>query len=240
MKFYPAIDLVGGRPVRLEQGDFSRSTAYERAPEAAVEEFAAQGADMIHVVDLDGARIGRPCQHALIMRMAEKAPVQAAGGFRKEAHVAQMLDSGAARVVIGSLALTDSDAFSRLLERFGPDRITLAIDVHVRAGVPEVATHGWVKSSDIPLSDLLSRFPIVRHLLVTDIDKDGMMRGPNTELMKTILVEHPQVALQASGGVGSLDHLDELREAGADGVIVGKAIWDGVFTVAEGCARARG
>lgn len=240
MKFYPAIDLVGGRPIRLQQGDFSRSTAYDRAPEEAVEAFHAEGADLVHVVDLDGARIGSPRQHALIMRMAARAPIQAAGGFRHPDAVDAMLDAGAKRVVIGSLALTDPDAFAGLLDRFGSEAITLALDVNVKGGVAEVATHGWMKSSGVTLGDLLARYPTVRHLLVTDIGRDGMMKGPNVELMRTILADHPHVLLQASGGVGRLDDLDTLREAGADGAIVGKAIWEGAFTVAEGARRARG
>ena len=239
MKFYPAVDLMNGRPIRLQQGDFSRSTVYDEAPEAAAARFHAEGADIVHVVDLDGARIGSPRQHALVKRMAAAAPVQAAGGFRTEAHVSDMLEAGAARVVIGSLAMTEPDTFLRLLDRFGADRITLALDVHVAGGVAEVATHGWLKASGVTLSDMLARFP-VEHILVTDIGRDGMMQGPNVDLFKTILADHPGLKLQASGGVGQLSDLDALREAGADGAIVGKAIWEGVFTVAEGASRARG
>ncbi|WP_265569601.1 1-(5-phosphoribosyl)-5-[(5-phosphoribosylamino)methylideneamino] imidazole-4-carboxamide isomerase [Sphingomicrobium nitratireducens] len=240
MKFYPAIDLLGGRPIRLEQGDFSRSTAYPADPEETVERFVADGADLVHVVDLDGARVGKPRQHALIARMAARGPVQAAGGFRDADTVAAMLDAGAERVVIGSLALTDPDAFLSLLDRFGAARITLALDVRLSGGEARVLTHGWEKDSGETLEDVLARFEGVRHLLVTDIGRDGMLRGPNIDLYRTIVAASPMVELQASGGVGELADLELLRKSGIGGAIVGKAIWDGRFTVSEGASIARG
>ena len=163
-----------------------------------------------------------------------------AGGFRTEEQVAHVLDAGAERVVIGSLALIDPAEFARLLKRFGPERLTLALDVRLEDGRAMVATHGWSEASADSLEEVLPRFPDVRHLLVTDIRRDGMLAGPNIALMRSIACDFPEVELQASGGVSDLADLDALREAGAAGAIVGKAIWEGRFTVLEGVSRARG
>ena len=166
--------------------------------------------------------------------------MQVAGGFRTAEQVAYVLDAGVARVVIGSLALTDAAAFSAMLDRFGPDRLTLALDVNLEGERAIVATHGWERGSGRTLDDVLGDFPAVRHLLVTDIARDGMLSGPNVDLMRTIAIRYPYIALQASGGVLSLTDLDQLRTTRAARAIVGKAIWENKFTVAEGVAHARG
>lgn len=242
MILLPAIDLIGGRCVRLAQGDFDRETRYFDDPAAALADFTAQGAAEAHLVDLDGARAGEPRQHDLFISLAQTAPIamQVAGGFRTADQVAAVLDAGVERVVIGSLALSDPAAFRTMLARFGPERLTLALDVKLQDDSPIVATHGWVRESGRSLDDVLGDFPNVRHLLVTDIARDGMLSGPNTELMRTIAIRYPYFALQASGGVSSLDDLATLRTNRAARAIVGKAIWEGRFTVAEGIARARG
>jgi len=242
MKLLPAIDLIGGRCVRLAQGDFARETNYSDDPAAALAEFAAGGAEEAHLVDLDGARAGEPRQHDLFARLAVDAPLalQVAGGFRTAEQVAAMLDAGIGRVVIGSLALTDPAAFAAMLDRFGPDRLTLALDVRIEQGEAMVATHGWERGSGRNLDDVLGQFPAVRHLLVTDIARDGMMSGPNLALMTSILADFAQVELQASGGVADLADLAALAATGAARAIVGKAIWERKFTVAQGVAHARG
>ena len=149
MIFLPAIDLVGGRCVRLAQGDFDRETDYSADPATALADFAASGAVEAHLVDLDGARARAPRQHDLFVTLAAKvAPaLQVAGGFRTADQVARMLDAGIARVVIGSLALDDPEAFDGLLDRFGADRLVLALDVRLDGEVPMVATHGWTTNS---------------------------------------------------------------------------------------------
>ncbi len=242
MILLPAIDLIDGRCVRLAQGDFARETSYSDDPAAALTDFLAGGAEEAHLVDLDGARAGAPRQHALFQTLARgtSLKLQVAGGFRSSAHVAAVLEAGVKRVVIGSLALTDPDAFSAMLDSFGPDRLTLALDVRVESGEALVATHGWEVGSGETLAVVLAKFPAVRHLLVTDIARDGMLSGPNLALMTTILADFPAVELQASGGVATLDDLSALAVTGAARAIVGKAIWENVFTVAEGVAHARG
>ena len=242
MILLPAIDLIAGRCVRLAQGDFARETSYSDDPAAALADFARQGAEEAHLVDLDGARAGEPRQHDLFVELARSGVIamQVAGGFRTAEQVAYVLDAGVARVVIGSLALTDSAVFTSMLDRFGPDRLTLALDVNLDGERAIVATHGWERGSGRTLDDVLGDFPAVRHLLVTDIARDGMLNGPNLALMRTIAIRYPYIALQASGGVASLADLDQLRTIRARRAIVGKAIWERSFTVAEGIAHARG
>ncbi len=240
MILLPAIDLIGGRCVRLAQGDFARETSYSDDPAAAIANFAESGAEEAHLVDLDGARAGAPRQHELFAALARRTSLklQVAGGFRTAAHVAAALDAGVNRVVIGSLALTDPDAFSEMLDEFGPDRLTLALDVRLEGNAAMVATHGWARGSGHTLDEVHGQFSAVRHLLVTDIARDGMLSGPNVPLMQSIAERYPRIELQASGGVATLADLPALRATGAARAIVGKAIWERKFTVAEGVAYA--
>lgn len=242
MKLLPAIDLIGGRCVRLAQGDFARETSYSDYPAAALVAFAEGGADEAHLVDLDGARAGAPRQHDLLGTLARVGTLklQVAGGFRTADQVAAALDAGVARVVIGSLAVSDPAAFSAMLDRFGGNALTLALDVRIEGGEAMVATHGWEVGSGRALGAVLGQFPQVRHLLVTDIARDGMLSGPNVDLMRTIVRDFPGVALQASGGVADLADLGALAATGAARAIVGKAIWERRFSVAQGVAHARG
>lgn len=242
MILLPAIDLIDGRCVRLRQGDFNTAQAYSDDSVAALAEFVSQGATEVHIVDLDGARLGEPRQTALLRRMAASttAQLQVAGGLRTADHVGHLLAGGVERAVIGSLALLDPPAFAAMLGQFGPDRITLALDVRMDRETPMVATHGWTRDSGRSLEQVLAGFPDVRHLLVTDIACDGMLDGPNLKLMTLITSAFPNIELQASGGVSGLEDLNQLRDAGATRAVVGKAIWEERFSVAEGIARARG
>lgn len=229
MIIYPAIDLMGGACVRLAQGRFDAATTYSADPADALRAFADAGATWAHVVDLDGARAGAPRQHDLLAKLAASAPLrlQVAGGFREPAQVSRMFDAGVARVVIGSLAVTDPDLVRGLISDHGGERITLALDVNVVDGAPFVATRGWTEASGLSLWDVAARFPVARHLLVTDIASDGMMSGPNVALVQEATRRLPHLAVQASGGVSSLADIAALRAAGAPGAIVGRALWEG-------------
>jgi len=231
MILYPAMDLMGGRVVRLAQGRFDDATAYPGDPAEALAAFAAAGAAWAHVVDLDGAKAGAPVQHDLLARLASEAPLklQLAGGIRTRDQIARLLDSGAGRVVVGSLAVKQPGLVAAWLEEFG-DRITLSLDVRLIDGAPQVATAGWTEDSGMSLWDVAAGFPRARHLLLTDIGRDGMLEGPNFALLEEAGRRLPHLAIQASGGVASLDDLRRLRTAGA---IVGKALWEGRFTLAE-------
>ena len=242
MILLPAIDLIGQRCVRLAQGDFARETVYSDDPAAALADFADQGAIEAHVVDLDGAQAGAPRQHDLLMQLGQqhRLRLHVAGGMRTLDQVKWMLDAGIDRVVIGSLALDDPDAFAAMLDAVGAERLALALDVRIEDDVPIVATHGWATGSGRSLDAVLGQFPAIRHVLVTDIARDGMLSGPNLALMRSILSRHPAIELQASGGVSSLADLTALKQGGAARAIVGKAIWEGRFTVAQGVAHADG
>lgn len=232
MILYPAMDLMGGRAVRLEQGRFDAATIYPADPAQALERFAEAGAGWAHVVDLDGARSGRPAQHDLLVSLAAATPLklQVAGGVRTADHIARLLDAGVARVVIGSLAVVDPDLVGRFFERFGAERITLALDVRVEGGEPHVLTRGWTEEGGVTLWDVAARYPEMRHLLVTDVSRDGMLGGPNFALLREVVERCAGAAVQASGGVSSIEDLKRLPTPAA---IVGKALWENRIDLAE-------
>jgi phosphoribosylformimino-5-aminoimidazole carboxamide ribotide isomerase len=235
MLIYPAIDLMGGRCVRLSQGRFEDATIYPADPAEALAAFAEAGATWTHIVDLDGARERSPRQHELIAGLARNArqQLQVAGGFRTRDQLQSMLIAGVGRVVIGSLAVQEPETVAGFIAEFGGERITLAFDVRLVGETPEVATSGWLESSGMSLWDALAFYPEARHILVTDIGRDGMMTGPNTELIAEIVSRCPSLAVQASGGVSSLADLRALQAIGADGAIVGKALWEERFRLEE-------
>ncbi len=237
MIVYPAIDLKDGVCVRLMHGRFDQVTRYDEVPAARLAAFAAEGAAWVHVVDLDGAEAGRAMQHGLIGELAASVAVkiQSGGGVRSEADVERLLEAGVSRVVVGSLAVTQSDAVLTWLERFGPERITLALDVKYEDGVPVPALKGWTQSAGVDLWSVLERYPsdLLTHVLMTDVGRDGALTGPNLDLLAEALARRPELKLQASGGVASLDDLIAARDLGCDGAIVGRAIYEGRFTAAD-------
>ncbi len=238
MIVYPAMDLMDGRVVRLRQGRFDEATAYTDDPAAALGSFADAGAEWAHVVDLDGARAGRPVQHDLIANLAKAGvlKLQVAGGFRERDQLARMFDAGVARIVIGSLAVKDPAGVLAYLDEFGPDRIALSLDVRFIDGTPLVAVSGWTKDSGLSLWEVAAAFPSAKHLLLTDIGRDGMLEGPNFELYAETASRLPDKRFQASGGVSSLADIERLS---TDGVIVGKALWEGRIGLQEALGLAR-
>lgn len=238
MIIYPAMDLMGGQCVRLAQGRFEDRTTYSNDPAQALERFATDGAEWAHIVDLDGARAREPRQHQLIADLARGSglKLQVAGGFRTAGQIAAMLEAGVARVVIGSLAVKEPEAVQGFLKTFGGDRITVALDVNIVDGAPMVATAGWTETSGRTLWETAALYPEARHLLVTDISRDGMLTGPNFDLLTEAVERLPHLGVQASGGIASLNDLKPLRTAG---VIIGKALWEGRIGLKEAVALAR-
>ena len=243
MLIYPAIDLKDGVCVRLMQGRFDAVTRYDEQPALRLATFAAEGAEWIHIVDLDGAEAGRAVQHGLIGELvgAIDVCVQSGGGVRSAGDVERLLDAGVHRVVIGSLAVTQPDAVLSWLERFGADRITLALDVKMEDDVPVPALKGWTQSSGVDLWTALDRYPrgVAKHLLVTDVSRDGALTGPNLQLLSEIRLRRPDMVLQASGGVASLDDIAAVKALGCNGAIVGRALYEGRFTLPEAIAAAK-
>jgi phosphoribosylformimino-5-aminoimidazole carboxamide ribotide isomerase len=242
MLIYPAIDLKDGVCVRLMHGKFDQVTQYDEQPAARLTAFATEGAQWIHIVDLDGAEAGEARQHGLIgeLTQAIDVKIQSGGGVRGANDVAKLLDAGVSRVVVGSLAVTQPNDVAAWLKGFGVERITLALDVKIEDGVPVPALKGWTQSSGVTLWEALDRYPkgTAKHLLVTDVGRDGAMTGPNLDLLAEIRQRRPDLVLQASGGVSSLDDIAAVKSLGCHGVIVGRALYEGRFTLPEAIAAA--
>lgn len=235
---YPALDIRGGRVVRLAQGDYARETHYGDDPLPRAAAFAEAGACWMHLVDLDAAKAGGYTLAPLLGRIAAETglQVQTGGGVRSRDDVARILDAGAARVVIGSLAVREPDTVLGWLREFGAERITVALDTREdAAGVWRLPVHGWTETAAATLDELLGRYAEagLRHLLCTDIARDGMLNGPNFELYRRITAGWPAFAVQASGGVREAADVDAAREAGCGGIVLGRALLEGRFALAD-------
>jgi phosphoribosylformimino-5-aminoimidazole carboxamide ribotide isomerase len=234
VKLYPAIDILGGNAVRLERGDFELERVYDTDPVAAARAWVEAGARRLHVVDLDGARAGEPVNLQQLERIAALGvPVQYGGGLRSLEAVDAALAAGAARVVLGTAALTDPQLRSRALELHGAERVVVSVDV--RAG--QVSIRGWTQaagSTEQALAGLVASG--VRELAYTDVDRDGLLAGPDVERFATVAEAAQPARIIYSGGIGQLADLQslaQLRLANLDGVIVGKALYEGRFSIAE-------
>ncbi len=230
---YPAIDLLGGRVVRLRQGDYADETVYGDDPVAVARGFADDGARWIHVVDLDAARSGnpinRPVVSAIASAVAGRSAVQTGGGVRTLDDARTLADAGVARVVMGSAAVNDPELVAAASEI-----VPVAVGLDHRAG--EVAVHGWTEGSGLRLDDAYGLFPTATVFVVTDIGRDGMLEGPDFDGLRRA-AELAGAPVIASGGVSSLGDLGELaRIPGLAGIITGKAVYEGRFTVAEAIA----
>jgi phosphoribosylformimino-5-aminoimidazole carboxamide ribotide isomerase len=228
MELIPAIDIRGGRCVRLLRGEFDRETRYELDPRDLAREYRAAGARWLHIVDLDGARDGCRGNAALIGEIATSAElsIQLGGGIRSEASLVEAL-ACADRVVIGSLAVTAPETVSAWLERFGADRIALGLDVRLNSrGTAHVTTHGWTADSELTLDDAIARYEPkgLRHVLCTDVARDGALAGPNLALYRSVQATWPAIALQASGGIRIAADLEALASTGVAAAISGKAL----------------
>jgi phosphoribosylformimino-5-aminoimidazole carboxamide ribotide isomerase len=233
----PAVDIRDGRAVRLRQGDFAQETVYADDPLDAARSFVAAGARFLHVVDLDGAREGSPqnLHHLARIRAELEVPVQYGGGLRSLASVREALAAGADRVVLGTAALTDPEFLDEVVETHGP-RLLVAIDV--RDGNVSVA--GWTKGTQMPATAVIERMQQrgVARFVYTDVDRDGMLEGPDLDEVRRVS-EAVRGRFLYSGGIGSAAHLVALRELrllNLGGVVSGKALYEGRFTVAEGNA----
>ena len=238
MQIIPAIDLLDGGCVRLKHGDFNERQNYAADPVELAGEYAAQGARWLHVVDLAASRDGSSADIKPLLRLLRKSPqsVQTGGGVRDETDLQLRLDHGADRVVVGSICVTQPERFADWLSEIGPDRMVAALDVEIDdSGVPWPRTHGWTHCSARSLWQLLDYLAGkgLRHLLCTDIGRDGAMTGPNLELYREVVSRYPDLSVQASGGVSGLADLEQVAQTGVDAVITGKALLEGCFTVAE-------
>lgn len=237
----PALDLIDGNVVRLQQGDFARQTTFANDPLPLVQAYAAAGAQYLHLVDLDGARDPAKRQIDLLRRISASTTmtVQVGGGIRSRSDLEQLFEAGVKRAVIGSLAVTQPQLVQAWLNEFGPAAIVLALDVNISAdGSAYVATHGWQQTSTLTLNQLIDSFSAdgLRHVLCTDISRDGMLSGSNIALYAGLKQRYPQLLIQASGGIASLDDLRQLQAINCDAAILGKALLSGQFTLEEALA----
>lgn len=224
--------------MRLLHGNFAEETRYEADPGTLLAKYRGFGADWLHVVDLDGAKDGSLANRAIIAQLAGRQALnlQVGGGLRNTAAVSQMFDLGAMRVVIGSAAITHAEQVRNWLDHFGPEHMTLAFDVRLDAGgVPRVATHGWQRQSELSLWDAVANFEEsgLKHVLCTDVGRDGALTGPNVALYREAVRRHPQIQWQASGGIRDAHDLHALAEAGAAAAISGKALLEELIPVED-------
>ncbi|WP_169978864.1 1-(5-phosphoribosyl)-5-[(5-phosphoribosylamino)methylideneamino]imidazole-4-carboxamide isomerase [Tautonia rosea] len=236
MQVIPAIDLRGGRCVRLVQGDYDRETVFGEDPAAMAEHWVAEGASRLHLVDLDGAKLGRPANVESVRAILDRVgvPCQLGGGVRDEATLKAWLDAGLERVIVGTQALKDPVWFASMAERY-PDRLILGLDA--KGG--RVATAGWLDVSSVEATSLAEGFDALplAAIIYTDIARDGMLEGPNLEATGA-LADRLKTPVIASGGVSTLEDLERLATLPVAGVIVGRALYDGRFRLAEARERA--
>ncbi len=238
MDLYPAIDIRGGHAVRLLEGDYARETEYDADPVDAAQRWADEGARFLHVVDLDGAKAGEPVNLKTIRRIADVVPfpIQVGGGLRSDECVANVLRAGAERVVIGTAALRDPEFLERQL---AAHRERVVVSVDARGGMVSLA--GWTETSDVPATAAVAELAErgVAHFLFTPIEVDGTLAGPGMEALAAVAAAAPNASVIYSGGVGSLEDLRRLRReaaANVEGAIVGRALYEKRFGVAEAIA----
>ena len=227
MEIIPSFDLLDGKLVRLRQGDFEQKTEYEANPLELALELEQAGIHRLHMVDLDGARTGRPANLHILAEVAARTRLQIdyGGGLRSIPSLKQVWDAGAMLFSVGSVAVLAQDEFRAWVEKFGPDRFLVGADVRER----QIAVHVWKDQTEVPLFDFLRKMHSlgIRQISVTDIARDGELSGPGIQLYRDILAEFPDLQLVASGGISSIADLEELTAVGCSGAIVGKAFFEG-------------
>lgn len=233
MRIIPAIDIIEGKCVRLSKGDYDTKKVYSKDPLEVAKEFEDAGISFLHLVDLDGARSKHIVNYKVLERIASRTglSIDFGGGLKSDQDLRIAFESGAAQVTGGSIAVSEPATFLSWLETYGPGRIILGADA--RKG--KIAVSGWEKESALELLPFITDYfqKGVRYVISTDIDKDGMLEGPSTELYASILSELPEVNLIASGGISEFDQLPELAEIGCEGVIIGKAIYENRISLKE-------
>ena len=236
MTIYPAIDLLDGKVVRLTKGDYAQVSTYSDDPVDVAKQLEQQGAEWIHVVDLNGAKQGTSVNSEVIKSICKSvnAKVQVGGGIRTVDDAEEMLDLGITRVIIGTTALKQSNVLSDMVKQFGPESIVVSIDV--KDGKP--AAEGWLESTDLDSEELANQLRIagVKTIVVTDVSKDGMLQGPNLKLVKEWISYGFEVV--AAGGVTTVSDVVNLTKAGTEGAIIGKALYEGTITLSNAIKAA--
>lgn len=237
MKIYPAIDIIGGECVRLVQGDYSQKTIFSENPVEVAKKWETLGAEFIHIVDLDGAKSGSSENFEIIKNIAASVnvPIEVGGGIRTAEDIDKFLEAGVARVIIGTSALESPNVVKRAVEKHG-DKIAVGID----AKNGKVAVKGWVEVSNESAIDLAIKMRKigVKHIVYTDIDTDGMLKGPNVDAMRK-MVEESKIDVIASGGVSTIEDIEKLAQTGVEGAIIGRALYSDVLDLPSAIRAAK-
>ena len=237
MNIFPAIDLIGGQAVRLIKGDYDKKTVYNSDPVSVAVEFKNDGADFLHLVDLDGAKSGKTDNFTVIENIVKKSglKVEVGGGIRSIDTIEKYLKAGVFRVIIGTAAITDPEFLDKALEKYGEK---IAVGVDIKDGF--VATHGWTQISDVTCEQFIKKMQQkgVKTVICTDISKDGCLSGTNIELYKE-LSEKFTLDITASGGVSTLDDIKTLKEMNMYGAILGKALYEKNLSLSEAIAISK-
>ena len=232
MRIIPAIDIIDGKCVRLTKGDYSTKKIYNENPLEVAKEFEANGIQYLHIVDLDGAKSNNIVNHKILESIAAKTNLQIdfGGGIKTNEAVQLAFDCGAKQITGGSFAVSNPEIFSGWISKYGADKIILGADCNNR----KIATNGWLKESEIDVIDFIDSYQKkgIQHVICTDISKDGMLQGASNELYREIM-NATGISLIASGGVSCMNDLYQLKEIGCEGVILGKAIYEGNITLKE-------
>lgn len=233
MRIIPAIDIIDGKCVRLTQGDYAQKKIYNENPLEVAKEFEAAGLNYLHLIDLDGAKAGKVINWKVLETITTNTNLEVdfGGGIKTDEEVKKLFDLGIKQVNIGSIAVKNPRKIVEWIEKFGGEKIILSADVKNEM----IAFSGWQEDSSIPITVFLKDYiqKGIEYVTCTDISTDGMLTGPNFELYTKILLSFPQLNVVASGGVSCVEDLHELKQIGADGVIVGKAIYEGRITLKE-------
>lgn len=230
---FPAIDLKNGQSVRLYQGDFSKDTLIETTPEKQAQKINAAGISALHLVDLDGAKAGKPQNLEVVKKIRDSFSgiIEIGGGIRNIAALQQYLEMGINRVILGSVALKNPEFTKKALQEFGAEKIVIGVD----GTDSKVAVSGWLEQSNVLMSELIEKMIIsgAKHFIVTDVKRDGTLQGANVELLIKLQTLFPQANIIASGGIRDLRDITELRSKGIKDAIVGKSLFEGTLTLKE-------
>ncbi len=233
IELIPAIDIIGGRCVRLSQGDYERQTTYDAEPADMVKRFADCGVKRVHIVDLDGAKAAQPENLPTREKMAgiDSVSIEWGGGLKTETAVRQVFDAGAAYAIVGSVAAKQPDLFTTWLNAFGAERMVLGADV--REG--KVSVSGWQEDLNLGIEALIDTFQPhgLRQVICTDISRDGMLQGPSFDLYTQLQAAYPDIDFTVSGGISSMDDIRRLDSLNLRKVIIGKAIYEGRISLKE-------
>ncbi len=231
MRIIPAIDIIEGKAVRLEKGDFTKKKVYAENPVEVAKSFYNAGIKYLHLVDLDGAKAQKVVNQDILEQIKKETDliVDYGGGVRSENDMRTLFNAGADQVNIGSLSIKDPDKVRAFIRLFGAERIVLSPDIKGK----NIAVHGWQETSDVLIADYIRDYMKdgIAYFVCTDIEKDGMLTGSSVELYKDLMSNFPEMKLLASGGVASVEELEDLKEANVDGVIIGKAIYEGKISL---------